>query len=144
MASETQNFQNHKRLVPLFHFVTFGLLLAVIVGGIVLAFIDCPNNVWPGTLIAIGGLASTLAAFFGRVFALKAQDRAIRAEENFRHYLLTSKPLPIGLKIGQIVALRFASDEEFPALTARALKENLDSKSIKQSIKNWRGDYHRA
>ena len=79
-----------------------------------------------------------------RLFPLKAQDRAIRAEENFRYYLLTGKPLPDGLRMGQIIALRFASDEEFPALVTRALKENLRSKEIKQAIQKWKADNYRV
>ncbi len=73
-----------------------------------------------------------------------AQDRAIRAEENFRYYLLTGKPLDSRLRIGQIIALRFASDAELPALAEQAIKENMSQKDIKMAIKNWKGDYHRV
>lgn len=82
--------------------------------------------------------------WFVRVFPLKAQDRAIRAEENFRHFILSGKPLPVGLSIGQIVALRFASDGEFIELVQKALAENLTSKAIKLLIKNWKPDYYRV
>ena len=82
--------------------------------------------------------------WFVRVFALRAQDRAIRAEENFRHYLATGKPLDSRLRIGQIIALRFASDEEFIALAQRAVAEDLSSKQIKQAIQNWKADYYRV
>ena len=75
---------------------------------------------------------------------LKAQDRAIRAEENLRHYLLTGKPLDSSLKMGQIVALRFASDAELPQLAQRAVSEGMSPKQIKSDIKNWRGDYNRV
>jgi len=85
-----------------------------------------------------------LTAFYARVFALKAQDRVIRAEENFRFYLLTQKELPAELTIRQIIGLRFASDEEFLALVDRAVKEKMTEKEIKKSIKNWRGDYYRV
>ena len=81
---------------------------------------------------------------FLRSFALKAQDRAIRAEENFRHYLLTNKPLPSALSMRQIVGLRFASDDEFVALAEKAAKENLTEEAIKKAIKNWKGDYYRV
>ena len=79
-----------------------------------------------------------------RIFALKAQDRAIRAEENLRHFALTGKLLPAQLRIGQIIALRFASDEEFPALAAKAAAENLSNKEIKLSIQHWRADWYRV
>jgi hypothetical protein len=82
--------------------------------------------------------------WYARGFALKAQDRAIRAEENFRHFILSGKPFDKNLRMGQIIALRFASDEEFLALAQRAVAENLSAKDIKMAIKNWRGDYNRV
>ena len=81
---------------------------------------------------------------FSRSFALKAQDRAIRAEENFRHFILTGKPLDSRLRMGQIIGLRFASDAEFVALAKKAVDENLSSKQIKQAVQNWRADNNRA
>ncbi len=78
-----------------------------------------------------------------RLYALKLQDRLIRQEENFRHHLLTGKPLDSRLRTGQIVALRFASDAEFPTLAQRAVEENLNPKQIKQSIQAWRADHRR-
>ena len=81
---------------------------------------------------------------YARLFALKAQDRAIRAEENLRHFALTGKLLPASLKIGQIIALRFASDNEFVALSEKAAKDGLSSKEIKQSVIQWRADHHRV
>ena len=85
-----------------------------------------------------------LIGFYTRTFALIAQDRAIKAEENLRHYLLTGKTLDAKLKVRQIIGLRFASDEEFPALVEKALKEKLSEKDIKKSIINWRPDYYRV
>ncbi len=78
-----------------------------------------------------------------RTYALKAQDRAIRAEENLRHFILTGKPFDSRLNIRQIIALRFASDEELPTLAKKAAEENLHSKEIKQQIKDWRADNYR-
>ena len=83
-------------------------------------------------------------AWFTRTFALKAQDRAIRAEENLRYYVLTGKLLPSSLRVGQIVALRFAPDAEFPALAEKAATNNLSGKEIKQSIQNWKADFYRV
>ena len=82
--------------------------------------------------------------FFARVFSLKAQDRAIRAEENFRHYLLTGKPLDSRLTIRQIIGLRFASDEEFSELAKRAVDEKMKEDDIKKAIKNWKPDFYRV
>ncbi|MEN9858445.1 MAG: hypothetical protein RIT50_567 [Bacteroidota bacterium] len=86
-------------------------------------------------------LASTAALL--RVYALKVQDRVIRSEENFRHFRLTGAVLNQNLRMSQIIALRFASDDEFPALAARALNEKLTARQIKEAITNWRADYWR-
>ena len=82
--------------------------------------------------------------WYARAFALRAQDRAIRAEENFRHYILTGKPLDSRVRMGQVIALRFASDAEFPGLAKRAVEENLSQKQIKQAIQEWRADHNRV
>jgi len=76
-------------------------------------------------------------------FAVKAQDRAIRAEENLRHFVLTGRLLDNRLSIHQITALRFASDEEFPALAVKAIEDDMKPENIKKAIKNWRPDYYR-
>ena len=81
--------------------------------------------------------------FYCRIFPLKAQDRAIRAEENLRHYVLTGKLLDPRLTVRQIIGLRFASDAEFITLAQRAAEENLSGDDIKKAIKNWRADNYR-
>ncbi|HQR02260.1 MAG TPA: DUF6526 family protein, partial [Ferruginibacter sp.] len=86
----------------------------------------------------------TIVWWYSRAFALRAQDRAIRAEENFRHFLATGKPLDARLRMGQIVALRFAGDDEFVALAQKAAEEKMSAREIKQAIKNWKADYNRA
>ena len=82
--------------------------------------------------------------YFLRAFALKAQDRAIRAEEKLRYFILTSKSLSNKITTRQIVGLRFASDDEFPTLVDKAEKENLSEKEIKKLIKNWKADRYRV
>jgi len=79
-----------------------------------------------------------------RTFALKAQDRAIRAEESLRYFILSGKAIDKRLTMPQIIALRFAPDEEFLELAEKAVVENLSNKDIKQAIVNWRADHHRA
>jgi hypothetical protein len=92
-------------------------------------------------LICVG---SILQWYYARAMVTKVQDRAIRSEENFRHFILTGKPLPAGLTLRQTVSLRFASDAELPGLAERALSEKLKGEAIKKSIKDWRPDNHRA
>jgi hypothetical protein len=82
--------------------------------------------------------------FMCRNFALRVQDRAIRAEENLRHYVLTGKLLDTRLEPKQIAALRFAMDEEFAGLAQKTAAQNTPPKDIKQAIRQWRADHHRA
>ena len=140
-----QNYKNHTRLVTGYHGVT-GLLISGFLVGSIITFVHAHDKVVKhAAMIMIVGAIGMIGLFwYARVFALKAQDRAIRAEENFRHYILTGKPFDKQIRLGQIIALRFASDEEFPALAKKAVEEKLTSKQIKQAIQNWRGDYHRV
>ena len=85
-----------------------------------------------------------MIALFSRIFPWKAQDRAIRAEENLRHYVLTGKLLDSRVTTRQVVGLRFASDEEFVALAQKAAEENLSEDQIKKAVKNWRADNYRV
>lgn len=141
---QTQNFKNHGRLVPGFHFVTLILLLLVIIGSVVNFVNSAPQNIYSASLLLVLSIATFLLAFFARGFSLKAQDRAIRAEENFRHYIATGHQLDSRLKVSQIIALRFAGDDEFVALAKKAANENMSAKDIKMAIQNWKGDYYRA
>jgi L-asparagine transporter-like permease len=139
-----QNYKNHSRYVPLYHFITALLLIAVFIGSIVNLLHSSEDNLYSAALIMVISVILILIWFFARAFALKAQDRAIRAEEHFRHYILTGKPFSNSLSMSQIIALRFASDEEFPSLAKKAIDENMSSKAIKEAIKNWKADHHRA
>ncbi len=140
-----QNYQNHARLVVGFHAVLLILLVAGLIGsGVNLYESIDSSNLYSASLITLLFVCSAIMYAYIRLFPLRAQDRAIRAEENFRHYVLTGKILPSGLKMGQIIALRFAPDEEFPELAARALAENLRPKEIKQAIQKWKADHHRV
>jgi hypothetical protein len=139
-----QNFQNHHRYVPIYHFVSSILLLAILIGSVVNVLHSSKENVYSASLLVALTLVVAVIWLYSRVFALKAQDRAIRAEENFRHYVLTGKLLPASLRMGQIIALRFASDDEFAALTAQAVAEHLSHQQIKRAIVNWRADHYRV
>jgi hypothetical protein len=139
-----QNFSNHAQMVPGFHYLTFGGIIALLGGSINYLLKSSPENKYLASLLVLTSILFILVAWFSRTFALKAQDRAIRAEENLRHYVLTGKLLPSSLSVGQIVALRFAADAEFPALAEKAVTSNLSGKEIKQSIQNWKADFYRV
>lgn len=143
---KVQHFKNHAQMAPKSYYTA--ILGALVV--LILALINANDivNHWNGFLmpVLVSGLAIgvILTAWYARAFALKAQDRAIRAEENLRHYALTGKLLDSRLSISQIIALRFAADEEFVALAKKAADENLTNKQIKQSIINWKADWYRV
>jgi hypothetical protein len=141
---QEQNFKNHARILPGFHVLTGLPLLALVIGSFINLANSSQDNLYSASLLCLTSLILVSLFFHSRIFGLKAQDRAIRAEENFRHFILTQKPLSSSLSIQQIIALRFASDAEFPTLAERAAKEKLTNKEIKAAIKSWRADHHRV
>ncbi|MFN8395925.1 MAG: DUF6526 family protein [Bacteroidia bacterium] len=144
MSVKTQDYKTHRRLVPGYHFVLSGIYAALIIISVIITVQQCGENCLTGVWLILASVALIVTGFFARSFAIKAQDRGIRAEENFRHFVLTGKPLPKELRLGQVIALRFASDEEFPALVTKAVAENIKPDDIKKLVKNWRGDFHRV
>jgi len=141
---QTQNYRNHKRFLFLFHGLTFLGILALLIGSVVNLLHAAKDNLYSASLLVL--VAFILCSLFAyvRLFPLRVQDRAIRAEENLRHFILTGKPLDKQLTIQQIIALRFASDEEFVRLAKRAVDEALNNDEIKREIRNWRPDHCRA
>ena len=143
--AETQTYQNHVRWYPLVHFVITPIVLFNLIWQIVRLFQE-PS--WDRGELVLLSLGIALLSLSARFQALKAQDRVIRLEENLRYKELLSKDLAekaMNLKTSQMIALRFASDEELPDLIERILNgEFKDNKSIKLAIKNWRGDYLRV
>ena len=141
-----QTYATHRQLVPMYHVVTFFLLVAILIGSAVNLWRTIGSGASPYSASLIFTL--TVAVFFvyiySRVFALKAQDRAIRAEEQLRHYVLTGTLLDKRLTVKQIVGLRFASDGEFAALAKRAADENMEPEAIKKAVTTWRPDTYRA
>lgn len=139
-----QNFKNHGKLVKGFHGILFIALIALLIGAINYLFRASNDNLYLASLIVLIAIILIIMAWYIRIFPLKAQDRAIRAEENLRHYVMTGKLFPTELRMSQIIALRFASDEEFLPLLDKALKEKLSAKQIKMAIKNWKADFYRV
>ena len=142
----TQNYANRRQYVPMFHGVLFGILVLTLAGSVVNLYKSWGDHqrLYSASLIVVLDIALLMLFFFCRIFALKAQDRAIRAEENLRHFALTGKLLDPRLSIRQIVGLRFASDEEFPALASQAAGQNLTEDAIKRAVKRWRADTYRV
>ena len=146
MAQTTpQTYANHTRIVPAYHMGAFPILVI--------------NLLWSGykvvrsfsgdSVVALLVAAALLLIFFhARIFVLKVQDRVIRLEMTLRLEKLLPADLRPRIKdftVDQLIALRFASDEELPDLARKVLTENVSTrKAIKQMIKKWNPDYMRA
>ena len=142
--ASAQNFSNHTRYDPLFHFFILPVFAITLIATIV-HLVRRPGlcSAW----MVVFMLAAIFALFKVRLYALKVQDRVIRLEERLRLTAVLDASLRprIGeLAEAQLIALRFASDAELPALAARALNEKLAAAEIKKSIQHWRTDEWRV
>ncbi len=139
-----QNFSNHSQIVTGYHRILFPLLFIGFIGSIVNLIKADHSALYSASLITLLFICLGINYYYTRVFPLRAQDRAIRAEEALRYFQLTGKKLPNSLRMSQIIALRFASDEEFISLIEKAITEKLSNKEIKRVIKNWKADFNRV
>jgi hypothetical protein len=146
--SEEQSYNNHTRWYPLFHFVVVPLLVLNFLDHLVRIFTNTGQERVDQIFWTIMSVTLILLALAARLMALKAQDRVIRLEERLRCAQLLSPDTALkanGLTASQLIALRFASDEEFGSLVERTLSgEFADTKEIKQAIQTWRPDLHRV
>ena len=140
----SQNFSKHTRWDPPFHFFVLPVFFITLVGVIIHVFRrPSIHSAWMIVIM----LAAIIAIFKIRLYPLKVQDRVIRLEERLRLATLvdpTLRPRLNEITESQLVALRFASDGELPALAARALNEKLSKADIKKAIQHWRPDHWRV
>ncbi|WP_373495192.1 DUF6526 family protein [Aquiflexum sp.] len=143
-----QSYKNHTRYFPLHHFVVTPLTLIILAWSLVNLFTvwgtEDLSQAWYFLAIAF---VLALLPVIARIYALKTQDRIIRLEMRQRYYEMTGKSflkLENKLRLSQIVALRFAGDDELLNLLDKAVKDKLRSKEIKKSIKNWQEDRRRV
>jgi hypothetical protein len=142
-----QNYANHRsHWIPGYHFVLSSLLIIGTIIAAINGLRHLPNHGgFVSAILIEDSFACGLFFFwYTRAFPLRVQDRAIRAEENLRHYVLTGKLLDERINIKQTTALRFAPDEEFVELASKAAEENMSPDEIKRAINEWRADHHRA
>lgn len=144
-----QNFKNHSRYYPLHHFIITPLTLVYFIWSIVNLVNDLSNeaSLSLASFNLLGAFIIVLLPILARIYALKNQDRLIRLEMRQRYFELTGKSfseMERKLRLSQIVALRFAGNEELVPLMEKAIRENLKSNFIKQSINNWQIDKYRV
>jgi hypothetical protein len=148
----TQTYATHRRYVPLYHFVAPIILLLNLLWTFVGIY-----HFWRfgGRYDRINSIVQVLVAavllvlwFYLRTFPLAVQDRLIRHEMRRRlgELLPADQRARIPeLTVSQLIALRFASDEELPTLTRKVLDEKIaDREAIKRLISNWKADDLRA
>jgi Family of unknown function (DUF6526) len=138
--NKPQNLANHVRFDPLFHFFLLPVFAFTAIGALI-HLIWHPS--YHSAAFFVISVAAVLALTKIRTYSLKVQDRVIRLEERLRLTALCPEPLRSrisDLTVDQLIALRFASDAEAPALAQRALTEKLSRKDIKKAIQTWRPD----
>ena len=145
MPDQEQNFSNHTRWYPAYHFVAGPILFFNAGWAVYRLFGGVSFEAILDLLVAI---ALVILFFVARIFALKAQDRVIRLEMRLRMRDLLPADLQGRINqftAAQMVGLRFAGDAELPALARKVLDENITTATpIKKLITNWQGDYHRV
>ncbi len=137
-----QNYKNHLRLNPAHHFVLIPTVIGLFIWSIV-HFFDSNVGFEEKLFWFLASFALVLVSMITRVYALKNQDRIIRLEMRQRYFELTGTSFNSKenqLKLSQIIALRFASNEELLALIDLSLKDKLSNKEIKLAITNWQAD----
>ena len=145
-----QNFSNHGKYVPMFHFFVLPVFLINIVNhcySFFKWFPATPSAIFAGVFGILLAIALFVLTFLARTFALGVQDRVIRLEERMRYERLLPddlRPRIYEFTINQLVSLRFASDAELPVLARKVLEAKMsERRAIKQMVQNWRADYQR-
>lgn len=142
-----QNYTNHKRYYTAHHFIFYPVALILFIISIYKALKNNESSLHWWMFAAIIGLITSLAYMLRQHYAMGNQNRIIRLEVRFRYYRLTHKnfeEIEKQLSLAQILALRFASDQEFVELAEKTVNEKLSPNEIKKQIKNWLPDYLRA
>ena len=142
-----QNFKNHARIDPPYHYIIAPIILANLVHAAYITVNDWPLHSHSNLWWIVVSIALVLMVLKLRTYPLTVQNRVIRLEERIRYGALlptTELSKSNQLTLPQIIALRFASDAELPGLIDRAIAEELTPKQIKQSIVTWRPDYDRV
>lgn len=144
---KVQSAENHTAITPLQHFIWLPLGMIMILSVITYIIVAIVQDHFSVLHILLLGLLilAIIPGMLARKYALVLQNRLIRTEETLRYYMLTGgKTIDSRITMEQLIALRFASDEEFVALIEKTLASNLSLDEIKKAIKNWRADYHRV
>ncbi|GAB3219033.1 hypothetical protein J0A67_03915 [Algoriphagus aestuariicola] len=144
---KTQNYQNHARIYPFHHLIITPLTLIFLGWTVYRLNFSTAEAIWDSVYVMLGAVILAMLPLLARIYALKTQNRIILMEMRLRYFHLTGEPFYPKeklLRMGQIIALRFAGDEELLPLIEKTIKEKLSPKDIKQRIQDWQGDYRRV
>lgn len=145
---ENQSYRHHLKFYPPTHYFFYPVSLLLTIGSAWLTYREEQNRLIWAAITVVFFMLLVLALLGRQHYALGNQNRIVRLEMRLRYYQLTGKRFEMiaepQLSFGQIAALRFASDEELPALTDRAIKEQLSADAIKQAIVHWLPDHMRV
>lgn len=144
---KTQNYQNHARYYPFHHFVVTPLTLMYLGFTVYRMDFASSESVSSSLYMLLGAIILVMLPLLARIYALKTQNRIILMEMRQRYFHLTGLafyPKENQLKLGQIIALRFAGDDELLELMEKAILNKLSPKEIKLQVKDWRGDHRRV
>ncbi len=142
------SYATHRKYVPGFHFVTFGILLVNLIWTVWRLFAPILSvPIFDRLLNLAVAIGLILIAWYTRGFPLRAQDRIIRLEERQRLERLLPADLRerVGeLSTSQLIALRFAGDGEVAELTRVVLDQGIRKPDdIKKKNREWRADHLR-
>jgi hypothetical protein len=142
-----QNYANHTRVYPFHHLIVTPLTLVFLGWSVYRMDLSTTDTIATSVYFLLGAVVVALISLLTRIYAIKNQNRLILLEMRQRYFHLTGSPFytkESQLTLGQIIALRFAGDEEIVGLMEKAIKERLTPKEIKSQVKNWKGDYNRV
>lgn len=141
-----QTYKNHTRIHPLQHYVLMPISAITLVMAIISTIMSIVKGDFTFTTFLIMALVimGIITGLLARMNALKVQDRTIRVEEQLRYFMLTGSPIDPKITLSQLIALRFATDDEFPKLASKAALTNMIPDEIKKEIQQWRSDEYRV
>lgn len=141
-----QTYKSHTRYHPLQHFVLMPISVIILMVAIITTITSIVRDDFSFTTFLIMALVimGIITGLLARMNALKVQDRTIRVEEKLRYFMLTGSPINPKITLPQLIALRFASDDEFPGLASKAALTSMTPDEIKKEIQHWRSDEHRV
>jgi uncharacterized membrane protein len=141
---KTQSFSNHVRVHPLYHYFAVPVSLALVPAALVNLYFSFNLS---AVIILIATIVLHLAIFLARDYAKKNQDRIIRVELRLRYFQLTQQNLEEienQFSEGQLLALRFASNDEFIKLIRNPTTKSRNAEEIKREIIHWNPDLMRV